>query len=92
MLKIELNEKELEELETRLKKAKNQSALIYMDLKIIEFFHQGKKPPEIGELLGLHPNTVRNILKKFKSNGFAGINRKPRGKPEEKLAPPGDRP
>ncbi len=85
MLKIELNQKELEELEKRLKKAKNQSALIYMDLKIIEFSHQGKKPSEIGELLGLHPNTVRSILKKFKSNGFAGINRKPRGKPEEKL-------
>lgn len=85
MLRIELNEKELQELEKRLKKAKSQSALIYMDLKIIEFSHQGKSPPEIGKLLGLHSNTVRSILKKFKANGFAGIERKPRGQPAEKL-------
>jgi transposase len=85
MLRIELNEKELAELGKRLKKAKSQSALIYMDLKIIEFSHQGKGPPEIGKLLGLHSNTVRSILKKFKANGFAGIERKPRGQPEEKL-------
>ena len=85
MLRIELNKKELKELGKRIKKAKSQSALIYMDLKIIEFSHQGKSPPEIGKLLGLHPNTVRSILKKFKANGFAGIARKPRGQPEEKL-------
>ncbi len=85
MLRIELNEKELEELEKRLKKAKSQSALIYMDLKIIEFSHQGKSPPEIGNLLGVHSNTVRGLLKKFKAHGFAGIQRKPRGQPEEKL-------
>lgn len=85
MLRIELNESELQELEERLKEAKSQSALIYMDLKIIEFSNQGKSPPEIGKLLGLHPNTVRSIIKKFKDNGFAGIQRKPRGQPAEKL-------
>ena len=85
MLKIELNEPALAELGQRLKKAKSQSALIYMDLKIIEFSHQGHSPAEIGQLLGLHPNTVRSILKKFKAHGFAGLDRKPRGQPEEKL-------
>ena len=85
MIRVELDEKELEELEKRSKKAKSQSALIYMDLRTIKFSHQGKSPSEIGELLGLHPNTVRSILKKFKSNGFAGLQRKPRGQPEEKL-------
>lgn len=85
MLRIQLKESELPELEARLKQAKSQSALIYMDLKIIEFSHQGKRVSEIGELLGLHSNTVRTILKKFKANGFAGLQRRPRGQPEEKL-------
>ena len=85
MLSIHLNESELQELEARLKQAKSQSALIYMDLKIIEFSHQGKGVCEIGQLLSLHPHTVRTILKKFKSAGLAGLQRKPRGQPEEKL-------
>mgnify|MGYP000002805255 CR=1 FL=1 len=85
MLKIELNESENQALEKRLKKAKKQSALIYMDLKIIEFSNQGKSISKIGELLGLHYNTVRSIIKKFKADGFAGLQRKPRGRPEEKL-------
>lgn len=85
MLRIQLHESELQELEERLKQAKSQSALIYMDLKIIEFSHQGKSVSEIGELLGLHANTVRTIIKKFKAAGFAGLHRKPRGQPEEKL-------
>ena len=85
MLRIELNESELQELAARLKQAKKQSALIYMDLKIIEFSNQGKSAPEIGELLGLHGNTVRSIIKKFKADGFEGLQRKPRGQPQEKL-------
>lgn len=85
MLRIRLNEKELQELKKRLKQAKSQSTLIYLDLKIIEFAHQGKSAPHIGKLLGLHPNTVRTIIKKFQVNGFKGLKRKPRGKPEEKL-------
>jgi transposase len=85
MLRIQLNESELQELETRLKQAKSQNALIYMDLKIIAFSHQGKSVSEMGELLDLHAHTVRTILKKFKAAGFAGLHRKPRGQPEEKL-------
>jgi len=85
MLRIQLTESELQELEERLKQAKSQSALIYMDLKIIEFSHQGKGVSEISELLGLHPHTVRTILKKFKADGFTALQRKPRGQPEEKL-------
>ena len=85
MLRITLNASELQELERRLKRAKSQSTLIYLDLKIIEFSHQGKSVPQIGNLLGLHPNTVRTIIKKFQANGFEGLKRKPRGKPEEKL-------
>ena len=85
MLKIRLNDKEQKELQERLKRAKSQSTLIYLDLKIIEFSHQGKRVPQISELLGLHPNTVRKIIKKFLTNGFKGLQRKPRGKPEEKL-------
>jgi transposase len=85
MLKIELNESELQELEDRLKQAKKQSALIYMDLKIIELSNKGNSVSEIGELLGLHANTVRSIIKKFKADGFEGIHRKPRGQPPEKL-------
>ncbi len=85
MLRSQLNESELQELEAHLKQAKSQRALIYMDLKIIEFSHEGKPVSEIGQLLGLHPNTVRTIIKKFKAAGFAGLQRKPRGQPEEKL-------
>ena len=85
MLRIELNESELEELQGRLKQAKSQSTLVYLDLKIIEFSDQGKSVPQIGQLLGLHPNTVRAIIKKFQAKGFKGLQRKPRGKPEEKL-------
>lgn len=85
MLRITLNESELQELQERLKRAKSQSTLIYLDLKIIEFSHQGKSAPQISELLGLHPNTVRSIIKKFQAKGFKGLQRKPRGKPEEKL-------
>jgi len=85
MLRITLNEKELQELEKRLKRAKSQSTLVYLDLKIIEFAHHGKSAPHIGKLLGLHPNTARTIIKKFQVNGFKGLKRKPRGKPEEKL-------
>ena len=64
MLKIELNESENQALEKRLKKAKKQSALIYMDLKIIEFSNQGKSISKIGELLGLHYNSTLAIFKK----------------------------
>jgi len=85
MLRISLKESELDELKKRLKQAKSQSTLVYLDLKIIEFSHQGKSVPQIGTLLGLHPNTVRTIIKKFQANGFQGLKRKPRGKPEEKL-------
>ncbi|MCB9107463.1 MAG: hypothetical protein H6633_24880 [Anaerolineales bacterium] len=53
MLKIKLNESELQELQERLKQAKSQSTLVYLDLKIIEFSDQGKSVPQIGRLLGL---------------------------------------
>lgn len=85
MLRVKLNETELKELEERLKRAKSQSTLIYLDLKIIEFSQQGKTVAQISQLLGLHPNTVRSIIKKFQARGFEGLQRKPRGKPEEKL-------
>lgn len=85
MLRIKLNGNELKELEERLKRAKSQSTLIYLDLKIIEFSHQGKSVSQISELLGLHANTVRSGLKKFQAHQFEGLKRKPRGKPEEKL-------
>jgi transposase len=85
MLRIKLNESEQQELAEQLKQAKSQNALVYMDLKIIEFSHQGKSAPEIGQLLGLHPNTVRSLIKKFQASRFAGLQRKRRGQPEEKL-------
>ena len=56
-----------------------------MDLKVIEFSNQGKSVSKIGKLLGLHSNTVRSIIKKFKAPGFDGLLRKPRGRPKEKL-------
>ena len=85
MLRIKLNENELKELEERLKRAKSQSTLVYLDLKIIEISHQGKSVSQISALLGLHANTVRHLLKKFQAHGFEGLKRKPRGQPEEKL-------
>src|SRR6185503_8218879 len=85
MIRITLNENELKEIAERLKRAKSQSTLVYLDLKIIEFSHQGKSVSQISELLGLHPNTVRSLIKKFQAHGFEGLTRKPRGKPEEKL-------
>ena len=85
MLRIKLTESEKKELQERLKKAKSQSTLVYLDLKIVEFCDQGKGAPEIAKLLSLHANTVRTIIKKFQVNGFKGLKRKPRGKPEEKL-------
>ena len=85
LLRISLNKKELKELKKRLKQAKKQSTLVYLDLKIIELADQGQSAPQIGKLLGLHPNTVRTIIKKFQAKGFKGLTRKPRGKPEEKL-------
>jgi hypothetical protein len=54
VLRVKLNETELKELEQRLKRAKSQSTLIYLDLKIIEFSHQGKSVSQISDLLGLH--------------------------------------
>lgn len=85
MLRIKLNESELQELQERLKRAKSQSTLVYLDLKIIEFSHQGKSISQISEQLDLHANTVRSLIKKFQAHGFEGLKRKPRGKPEEKL-------
>ena len=85
MLRIDLKETERKELPKRLKAAKKQSTLVYLDLKIIEFSDQGKDVPEIGRLLGLHAQTVRKIIKKFQAKGFEGLQRNPRGKPEEKL-------
>lgn len=85
MVRINLNESELKELAKRLKQAKSQSTLVYLDLKIIELAHQGKSAPQIAKLLGLHANTVRNLIKKFQAHRFEGLTRKPRGKPEEKL-------
>jgi len=85
VLRIKLNESELKELAERLKRAKSQSTLIYLDLKIIDLSHQGQSVPQISELLGLHPNTVRSQLKKFQAHRFEGLKRKRRGQPEEKL-------
>lgn len=85
MLRISLTESQRQELQKRLKQAKSQSTLVYLDLKTIEFSDQGKSVPQIGELLGLHPHTVRTIIKKFQANNFKGLQRKPRGKPEVKL-------
>jgi hypothetical protein len=33
----------------------------------------------------MNPFFVRTIIKKFQANGFKDLQRKPRGKPEEKL-------
>lgn len=85
MLRIKLNESELQELQERLKRAKSQSTWVYLDLKIIEFSHQGKSVSQISEQIDLHANTVRSLIKKFQAHGFEGLKRKPRGKPEEKL-------
>jgi len=85
MLRISLTESQRQELQKRLKQAKSQSTLVYLDLKIIEFSDQGKSVSQISQLLGLHPQTVRTIIKKFQANDFEGLQRKPRGKPEEKL-------
>ena len=85
MLRIKLNESEIKELAERLKRAKSQSTLIYLDLKIIDLSHQGQSVPQISELLGLHPNTVRSLIKKFQAHRFEGLKRKRRGQPEEKL-------
>ena len=49
MLRISLSESELQELQKRLKQAKSQSTLVYLDLKIIEFSDQGKNVPQIGD-------------------------------------------
>ena len=84
-VKDKAKDSELQELEERLKRAKSQCTLIYLDLKIVEFSHQGKSAPQISDLLGLHANTVRTIIKKFQAKGFKGLQRKPRGKPEQKL-------
>ena len=73
MLRINLSESEIQELQKRLKQAKSQSTLVYLDLKTIEFSEQGKSVPQIGELLGLHPHTVRTIIKKFQANNFKGL-------------------
>jgi transposase len=85
MLRINLTESQREELQKRLKQAKSQNTLVYLDLKIIEFSDQGKSVPQISQLLGLHPQTVRTIIKKFQAADFKGLQRKPRGTPEEKL-------
>lgn len=85
MLKIKLTSVELAELQRRLKKAKKGKALEYLDLKIIDFSNSGKTVKEIVSLLGLHPNTVRNIINKFNSEGFPGLIRKSRGNPSIKL-------
>lgn len=85
MLRLSLTESQKQELQKRLKQAKSQQTLVYLDLKTIEFSDQGKNAPQIGKLLGLHPHTVRTIIKKFQANGFQGLQRKPRGKPEVKL-------
>lgn len=85
MIKIKLSEAERAELKLKLQAAKSQSALVYMDLKIIEYSDQGESAPKISERLSLHPHTVRTVLKKFKAGGWPELQRKPRGKPEEKL-------
>jgi len=85
MLSIELSASERIGLEKRLKQAKSQSAVVYLDLKIIEFSDQGKTVSEISQLLGLHPNTVRRIINQFLRGRFVGLKRKPKGRPEEKL-------
>ena len=68
MVRITLNESELKELAERPKRAKSQSTLVYLDLKIIELAHQGQSAPQIGKLLGLHANTVRTLIKKFQAH------------------------
>ena len=85
MLRISLTESQRQELQKRLKQAKSQRTLVYLDLKIIEFSDQSKSVSQISQYLGLHPQTVRTIIKKFQANDFKGLQRKPRGKPEEKL-------
>jgi hypothetical protein len=69
MIRIKLTESEQKELAKRLKRAKSQSVLIYLDLKIIEFSDQGKSAPRISELLGLHHwSQVRRIAKESKKS------------------------
>lgn len=85
MLRIELTPVELKELKRRIKKSKKGRTLEYLDLKIIDFSNSGKKVKDISRDLDLHPNTVRKIINKFKSSGFAGLIRKSRGKPSIKL-------
>ncbi|MCL4304195.1 MAG: hypothetical protein KJ077_51405 [Anaerolineae bacterium] len=65
MLRVKLNETKLKELEERLKRAKSQNTLIYLDLKIIEFSHQGKSVSQISALLGLNVAIAHSGAKSF---------------------------
>jgi len=86
MLKLrEFTETEKAEFPQILKKAKTQKTIVYIRIQAIALLHAGKKPREVAEVLGICENSVRSCLKRFNTQGFAGLAYRWGGGPKIKL-------
>ena len=82
----EFTESEEAEFPRIFKKAKTQKAIVYLRIRTIALLHAGKKPREVAEILGICANSVRSYLKRFNTQGFAGLAYRWGGGPKIKLA------
>jgi len=66
----------------RLSQARTEAACLVERAKIVWLSSKGQRVKTIAQALGLHPQTVRDRLKRFNAEGLAGLQDKPRpGRP-----------
>lgn len=80
-LRVELDPAQRAELERRLR-ARATEHRVHERLRMIEAVVAGATVPQAARALGFHPQTVRQAVKRFLADGFAGLADRPRpGRP-----------
>ena len=80
-LRIDLNPADRDELARRLR-ARTTPRREYDRLRMIETVATGATVPQAARTLGVHHQTVRQAVKRFLADGFAGLTDRPRpGRP-----------
>jgi transposase len=80
-LRIELSPVQRAELERRLR-ARTAERRVHDRLAMVRAVADGATVPQAARALGFHPQTVRQAVKRFRAEGFAGLADRPRpGRP-----------
>src|SRR5688500_1186844 len=84
MIHLTLSEDQRRELDRRLRQ-QHHGPVPFLRLEIIRLAADGWRIPAIARHLGCHEQTARKFVKAFGSEGFAGLQDRPRPGPRRRL-------